>query len=308
MSLNWNIRFDLLLTDDPTNWPWHAFINLPLIPISLIASRSRYFDTVPVFPLYLAWATSPIAQNILDDRMKLSDMSNYPLQPIIRWPPSPLMVTMSLPFVTTLYRRIMRRLRDWVLGPQPAQELPLRRIELALNEGGPALHVRIAADLDAPEDRRRQGRDDAPAPAGDQQEPANNLDDPAAVAEQTVRVTGTSLGRFIGGALMIPKLSSWMGSMLFNLSLHSKLLRKFLGVRPQLHFTSDTTRTLFGNMGWQNTGLLHQLSTNIRVVLNIICGGTKVWAEADPVWWRNTVGLGIFVFVSVIHFAPFSVI
>lgn len=211
------------------------------------------------------------------------------------------MVTMFLPLITTLYRKMMRRLKLWLLGPQPAEGLPLRRIELALNEGGPALHVRIAANLDHQEEAvNRQGVAAAPA---DERQPN---DDAVAVAEQTVRVTGTSIGRFIGGALMIPSISNWMGSILYNLSRHSHFLRTFLGVRPPLLFTANSTRTVFENMGWQHPGKLKQLGANLRVIANIICGGTKVWAEADPVWWRNTVGLGIFVFVSVHYFLYYS--
>lgn len=29
----------MLLTDDPSNWPWTAYINLPLLPISLFLLR-----------------------------------------------------------------------------------------------------------------------------------------------------------------------------------------------------------------------------------------------------------------------------
>ncbi|GJE92950.1 hypothetical protein PsYK624_091090 [Phanerochaete sordida] len=295
--------FDLLLTDDPTNWPWHAFINLPLIPVSLIAARTKYFDTIPIFPLYLAWTTSPVAQTI-GDKIRLADLDKYPEQALLRWPPSPIMVTLFLPVVTRVYRRLMHHLRNWVLGPQPAHDLPLRRIELALNEGGPALHVRIAADLNQPEDARHDGAAPADADA-DADAAADPLADPAVAAEQTVRVTGTSLGRFIGGALAIPKLSSWMGGMLLSLSRHSGLLRRFLGVRPPLRFGASSPRVLYGAAGAAQGGLLRQLGTNLRVMMNIIAGGTKVWAEADPVWWRNTIGLGIFVFakdcLSLLH-------
>ena len=195
------------------------------------------------------------------------------------------MVTICLPIVTRMYRKFMRRLKQWALGLQPDEHLPLRRIELALNEGGPALNIRIAANLDAHEDAARRndgGGGDGGAPAGGENEPG--AQDPAAVAEQTVRVTGTSLGRFIGGALMIPKISNWMGTVLFSLSRHSLLLRKFLGVRPPLRFGADSAQILFGNGGWQRQGLVHQLGANLRAMLNIICGGTKVWVDADPVW------------------------
>jgi hypothetical protein len=203
------------------------------------------------------------------------------------------MVSLCLPVVTNMYRRLMRRLRHWVLGPQP-EGLPLRRIELALNDGGPALNIRIAANLDQRDeaddaDERQQGdgqerQNDEAAPVGRRQQAQHNNEDPAAIAEQTVRVTGTSLGRFVGGALMVPKISSWMGTVLFNLSRHSTLLRKFLGVRPPLRFRPDVTGTVFGSYGEQRHGFLQQLRTNFRVMLNILFSGTKVWADADPVW------------------------
>lgn len=266
-------RFDLILTDDPTNWPWHAFINLPLVPLSLVAARTRYFDSFPIFPLYLAWTTSPVAPSLVVANSAYNPLSSsYQLQPLLRWPPSPIMVSICLPLVTRLYHRLMRHLRHWVLGPQPAEGLPLRRIELALNEGGPALNIRIAANMDA--DNGAEGRaqgEAAPAAAA-----PPDADDNAVAAEQTVRLTGTSLGRFIGGALMIPKLSNWMGTLLFNLSQHARWLRAFLGVRPPLRLLPYSVNT--GAPRYQSLG------THLRVLINMLCGGTKVWADADPVW------------------------
>jgi hypothetical protein len=48
----------------------------------------------------------------------------------------------------------------------------------------------------------------------------------------TIRVSGTSLGRFVGGALIIDRTSSPTGSLLLWLSEHLVPLRKFLAVRP----------------------------------------------------------------------------
>lgn len=284
-------RYEVLLTDDPINWPWHAFLNLPLIPLSLILSRTRYFDSVPIYPLYLAWTTTP-AQALLADNSRLSSMANYTVQPVLRWPPSPLMVALSMPFVTRLYRQLMTRMKHWLLGPQPTENLPLRRIELALNEGGPALHVRIAADLEPEDEHEHDDGAEAAEPAaggaveGEGGAQEERVEDPVAVAEQTVRVTGTSLGRFIGGALMIPKISNWMGSVLLSLSQRSTWLRKFLGVRPPLRFGRDWAGAgpLVGDIDWRRGSVLHQLGTNLRTLIGVLCGGTKVWVDADPVW------------------------
>jgi hypothetical protein len=51
-------------------------------------------------------------------------------------------------------------------------------------------------------------------------------------SENAIRVSGTSLGRLICGALIIHRTSSLMGSLLFRLSEHSVSLHKFLAVRP----------------------------------------------------------------------------
>ena len=56
----------------------------------------------------------------------------------------------------------------------------------------------------------------------------------AEAAEQLIDVNAASLGRRIGGALIIPSVSSFMGNLLFRLSKHSGILRSFLGIRPRV--------------------------------------------------------------------------
>ncbi|TFY73924.1 hypothetical protein EWM64_g10088, partial [Hericium alpestre] len=48
--------YDQIMTDDPAKWPWYAFINLPLIPLSLINSRGGFFLNIsPLVPLLSGW-------------------------------------------------------------------------------------------------------------------------------------------------------------------------------------------------------------------------------------------------------------
>lgn len=277
-------RYDILLSDDPSNWPWHAYFNLPLVPISLILARTGYVDKMPLIPLYFCWTTA--AHHITHGRqgnLRLP-LEAYPMQSLLTWPPSPVMVSLLLPFVTRTYRKAMGRLRLWAMGIPPAQARRVRRIEVALADGGP-LNVQIAAnflhgDGDHDEDEHAANNGEAAPQQQQGQEPPQ---DPAAVAAETVRITGSSLGRFIGGALLIPRIANFMGSVLYHLSKHSVLLRKFLAVRKPL----GTARPYYSPLDFAlsgKQGVWGQFGLGVRVGLNILFGGTKTWADADPVW------------------------
>ena len=109
-------------------------------------------------------------------------------------------------------------------------------------------------------------------------------DDPAAAAERTIRVTTASLGRFVGGALLIPKISSWMGSLLFRLSKYSFLLRYFLGIRPPRMGPPEVFGKWFDSQPWSRMTAARQLGVGMHMALSVMCGGTKTFAECDPVW------------------------
>ncbi len=53
--------FDVLLTENPTRWPWHAWINFPLVPLTLIASWTPLvlWTTTPLVPLLFSWPPPP---------------------------------------------------------------------------------------------------------------------------------------------------------------------------------------------------------------------------------------------------------
>ncbi|THH30296.1 hypothetical protein EUX98_g3882 [Antrodiella citrinella] len=291
--------YDILLTDDPSNWPYHAFLNLPLIPISLICSRTRFFESFPLVPMFIAWTTSPpvsttesLMSTAWNPRLSASQQS-YPFAPVLNWPPSPFMVSLLYPLISGLYRKYFRQFRHWVMGTQPTARPPIRvGINAAVEE----------EPNDQPRDRqgghqqqRQQGqRDDGENGAAEGEEAQNP--DPAAVAERTIRVTSGSLGRFVGGALLIPAISNFMGSLLFRLSKHSSLLMRFLAIRPaRAHPPADYFATWFDKHPINTSNPIRQLGIGMRMVMNVICGGTKVFAESDPVWWRNYIGLGIFV-------------
>ena len=185
----------------------------------------------------------------------------------------------------------------------------------AVADDEPFLRIRVNAHID---------EEDGPAPPGalparradrgprqanngdgannneDDADDGNDAADVAAAAENTIRVSGTSLGRLIGGALIIPRISSLMGSLLFWLSKRSMLLRKFLAVRPPLRLAGRvgplglTTGTGLGavlgpgavfrgnTLGEQ--GLLKKLGLAGMLGLSVAWRGSYAWAECDPVW------------------------
>lgn len=309
--------YNILLTDNPSVWPWHAFIHLPIIPFSLILSRTRLFDTFPIVPLFLTWSSSPPARSSIPSSSLWNfTRSDALVSPhAISWPPTPLMAMVLYPFVRVMYRRFFDKLAKFVMGSHTDTANrdggPIRRVVWALNEDGPApLRVRIGANIDParPEGAARpagQGAPNAQAQEGQgaaQQQSLegnenNPPDNPAAVAERTLHVTTSSLGRFVGGALLIPTISNRMGKLLYHLSQYSPFLRTFLAIRERPATLPAQVR-LFGTPPGSSNNLMRQIGTHLVTGINVMFGGTPTWNAQDPVWWRNAVGLGAFVFVS----------
>ena len=418
--------YDLLLTDDPANWPWPAFLNLPLIPISLVLSRAQQASAIPtIIPILLVWPpSSPVGfrQRILREYWTVPENARRLALTILPfskqlWPPSPVAFGMIImPLARAIYRRLYSRLAFWVLGakavslspggrrrpngapvrgeqvednvnvaiddeddhdvdPAPnngaergAENAGQQRRQLFWRWGG--FVVRVGGNVRVMAHQRQPPPQQNPQDNGDREEgigqnadvaereedagaleepindnnlnannhaeeaivpngrnarrnqnavpnPAANADEernPAAAAveaaEQQIEVNTTSLGRQIGGALLIPAISSCMGSLLFRLSRRSELLRKFLGVRPwafRLNGSGTRGKLLppplgpwsYG-AGWEGLNAWESLTLAFKLGINAVLGGTRTWAASDPVWWRNSIGLGLFVVVRCI--------
>ena len=253
--------FNLVLTDDPINWPWAAYINLPLIPISLILSRFHKSSSSSslVIPLLLSWPSAP---PVGEPARKLYEFWGRPenAERLTRfsflnstsksemWPPPPVLFALfGVPMIKALYRNVYA----WTYYKVLKVPLPVignTRNGVRLNNG--PVVIRILADVDGgvggdvPNGPGGQQNDQGHRPdgQGDAQQPnapAGGEADPEAgavqAAEQLIEINATSLGRKIGGALLIPVISNMMGSLLFKLAKHSHLLRMFLGIRDQRH-------------------------------------------------------------------------
>lgn len=290
-----------------------------MIPISLVLSRSRSFANFPLLPLMFAWPGSPpvptaalrigtTGWNIFGGRGD----ADLPYGPIFGWPPSPMMASMLFPLIGRLYREQHAKVVFAILGKQETRRGPVRDIVWDL--GGPDVmpfRARLGLVVDPVEQQQqqeaqqrheqreqlRQDQDQEPQARQDIEGQEQPADGPA---ERTVRVTNASLGRAIGGALALPMIASCMGSLLKQLSRISPTLRTFLALRPPL--TGQRRVSLLGpwldSQGFAQMHWLKKVGMGLHVALNIVCGGTRVWYEADPVWWRNSVGLGLFMVVS----------
>ena len=268
-------RFDLILTEDPADWPWHAWLNLPLIPLSLILSRtSLWRGTVsPIVPLFLAWPTTlPVRGKRLDPqtwlRVQRTAHSVYPFPPLMSWPPAPIVATIFLPLVQNVYRNMFSRFHHWVLNSEPSAEPPAPifpwRLEIRFGR-----EVEGAANEEEGEEENRANQQHNQEGDGNQ--------DPVAAAERVQSISSASVGRFVGGALLIPRISSFMGSLLFRLSKHSDLVRKLLAIRPPLKERLD-------GFGTDEVRSVSDLGRAAKAAFRVLVGGTRSWAEADPVW------------------------
>ena len=254
----------------------------------------------------------------------------FPLLP--HWPPPPFILGLFIfPIVREGYQRLFSQFSKWVLDSTPGTgggehgqnqrgERDVQQVLMgAVAEDEPFLRIRVNAHVDeedgpAPPGALPRGRPNRGARQANNGNDVNDGDpdddddagDAAAAAENTIRVSGTSLGRLIGGALIIPRISSMMGSFLFWLSKHSILLRKFLAVRPPLRtagrmgplgLTTGTgapwgtglsgllgPRAVFGGRTLAEMGLLKKLGVAGMLGLSVAWRGTYAWAECDPVW------------------------
>lgn len=300
-----NRMFDLILTDDPVNWPWSAYINLPLLPLSLVLSRFQKSSSSLVIPLLMSWFPSaPVgepARRLYEYWSKPDNAQRLARFPFVSgsdsngsikmWPPPPVLFALiGVPFVKALYRRTYTWAYWKVLKvPLPVRN-DVRRNGLRLNEG--PLVIRILANVDGGGEGDDQGGhiEGQPNPAAPAGPGVDAEGDPEAAAvqaaEQLIEINATSLGRRVGGALLIPAISNMMGSILLRLSKRSYLLRMFLGVRREKGSHNDRSwvrSLLVGNYSGPGS------EKSISEQAFSSSPSTKILYPEPPLSWRRLV-------------------
>ena len=294
--------YNAILTNDPSNWSWSAYINLPLLPISLISSR---FQTSSLIIPLLLWPTAsagPVGEQgrrILEywsrpeNASRLSQMKFIPTH---SWPPPPLIFgIIGFPVIRVFYHKFYSYLYLKCMGTP----LPLPRRERGFfNEGRFMIRIRAGRQEPNPngeilewqeQQQQEQQQQQVPAAAADEDPDPNAA--AAEAAEQLIDVNAGSLGRRIGGALIIPSISSFMGNLLFRLSKHSGILRSFLGIRPKKVSWTDYMLPPWGalqsrleDIGWEELDPYQKAKRGFQVFINAFTSGSWTMAESDPVW------------------------
>jgi hypothetical protein len=102
--------FEAVLTSNPSNWPLHAWLYLPIIPFSLIVSRTSLaiWTTSPLIPLLFPWSsTVPVSAIARGSRaVRFGPFASRPTL----WPPPPALVCALFPVVRVLYGRLRNRI------------------------------------------------------------------------------------------------------------------------------------------------------------------------------------------------------
>ncbi|KAG8902221.1 hypothetical protein FRC00_000137 [Tulasnella sp. 408] len=95
------------------------------------------------------------------------------------------------------------------------------------------------------------------------------------------------IARTFVGNLMLPPLSALLGEVLARISDHSSVLRSFLGVRAVNPFM-DTAGVAGLNL--DGAFIPAGLASMMKIGLGV---RRKTYADFDPVWWRNAIGLSL---------------
>jgi hypothetical protein len=228
--------------------------------------------------------------------------------PVHGWPPPPLILgIIGFPVIRAFYQKFYAYLYYKCMGTHLPAPLPRRRERGFFNEGLFMIHIRAGAgrqELNQNGDaqqrlqqqwQEQQQQQQVPAAAGDEDPDPNAV--AAEAAEQHIEVNAASLGRRVGGALIIPYVSSFMGDLLFRLSKHSSILRSFLGVRPKkvswMDYMLPSWMGLQSRLGgfpedngWENLNPYQKAMRGFQVFINaFFTSGTWTLAESDPVWY-----------------------
>ena len=292
--------FNTILTKDPSNWSWSAYINLPLLPISLISSRFQASSLIIPLLLWQPATAGPVGEQgrrVLEYWSKPENAARLSQMKFITahsWPPPPLILgIIGFPVIRVLYQKFYAYLYLKLMGtPLP---LPRRERGIFINNAFFMVHIeQNPGEGQQPQQRQERRRQQQQQ---EQQVPDEDLDPNAAAAQgagQLIEAGAASIGRQIGGALIIPSISSFMGNLLFRLSKHSGILRSFLGIRPTKVSWTDYMlppwRGLHSRLGvlplneWEGLNPYQKAKRGFQVFINAFTSGSWTLAESDPVW------------------------
>jgi hypothetical protein len=218
----------LLLGDSIRDWPWHAYVDLPFIPLSLILSRTSLMDSfLPLLPCIVFTPSVAFMEPSNSDLISQLQFS---------YPPSPALTLMVFPVVRAIYREgLFLYIFVSFSTLNPVTDFPAyRRVSKLIfpaKSGSTSTPTPTPAAVEQNEGDQRPPGDQA-AVADQQQGEGGNVD----VHDHTIRLSATSLSRLFIGSLILPMASAVSGDILKRLAKFSPLLRAFLGMNSYRRF------------------------------------------------------------------------
>ncbi|KAK4051471.1 hypothetical protein OIO90_004685 [Microbotryomycetes sp. JL221] len=283
--------------------PLRYWINLPLIPLTLILSRTPLLDSLlPFGPLALVLSSTPTSP---------SSLANYNLTNLtFTYPPSPTLTLCLLPWFRVAYLKLRHRVFDAILGKRTSLDgwAGLMETVRAADEGdfeagvGPG-RLEVVADLEieervvGPDGNHFEGQE---LPQNDQpQQDARRDQNPRPQVINRLRVGLSRLTALVIGALLYPSLCSIAGSALFFIAsrqahkahpaLPITFMRKLLGVQAII-----AARAAGVAAGEAAPSLTASFSGYLKYLFapkgSILVSTTPL---TDPVWLRNAIGGGL---------------
>ncbi|PWN35547.1 uncharacterized protein FA14DRAFT_145446 [Meira miltonrushii] len=317
-------------------WPWHYYLDIPIIPLALIVSRFSFFHyPLTNIPTMVLWPIMMFHMPYLTDYNgyytslrrgmnrrrwdNASPRSNSPYfaSPGRTYPPSPGLTILLVPWVRAAYIMLKYRVTKKVLAPFSRRTTTNAN---GRNESGRRQTRLIVIGEDAPvEGLDQDGTVNVDENGNPQEIP------PGAEAietnDRTVYVSPQSLARLIIGALSGPVIANLMGKLLAKAASYSDFLRRFLGMEtllsprygsrnPTRSTTSSATQStplgrLFstGSIFPKSSDESFSTHSTASVVHEVSDGmtwfrATGTFDDLDPVWFRNAIGAGIFIMLK----------
>lgn len=220
-------------------WPWHYWVDIPLIPFALIASRLNIFEsamtwvpTLVAFPITsIPMMTATAAHGRLFDRYLESGIYGASA-----YPPGPALTALLVPWIRVFYLALKRKVYRAVLSPfyGSSRSETWRR---TAGTGRNRRRVIIVGESDSylVDGDAALGTQPMPdgvgGPMAQVQEVVNDHGAADDGPSQTVYVSHHSLARLCLGALSLPFVASLMGRILARLARCSQLLARILGIK-----------------------------------------------------------------------------
>lgn len=292
-------------------WPWHFWVDIPLIPFMLVASR------LPILANFSTWLPTLVALPVTSAPlpMRRAMLYRYSAQAAFprTYPPSPVLTTLLLPWLRVLYIAVKRQVYRYVLSSprrprnRPAQdegrrEPPPTRMVIVGNDTEGAMLVDGVPDR--AEEDTYETLDDGSLVHQDGWEAEQGL--PLDELEYrvfdetelpgTIYVTYYSLSKLLVQSLGFPFIASFMGGILGAASKYSDTLRSILGIAPGISPQP-------GCESW--ISLLWPKDREGEMPM-VVSGSEPLWVDdmgavyddLDPVWYRNAIGGALYLVVK----------